>query len=215
MKRIVTFIFIVACLSFPVFAEAKTGEGSVTVENSADLIGSKATLSVGFDNSSVTDVEIGFASKKPASITEDMTGSVKTSIDLIRVADNTIANYGADTGNPLYLYWKIISGTALKLTLSMSSDAATTSGALYNGSYELGWTVYKNDNNTKGDSLITVQVSGASNKIKSDAIVEHTPGITAGSVGGQQILIETADFSTAPVGSYSGTLTLTIESQGD
>ena len=223
MKRLLVLLLVIGLVAVSAFAASKTGVGSVTYNSTddaatyGDVVGTNATLPVKFENTAYTEVEIGFASAAPTSVSQDMSSSVIGSEGVVLAKDDgaTTASYGTGNGNALYLYWQIVSADALNLKLSFAGTDANGALVSADPSAKLDWGVYQYSSSASdkvGNAMIT---SGESGTATANIETDHNPTSASGGYGGQQIVIKTADYSKVPFGTYTGTLKLEIISAGN
>lgn len=212
MKKIIMLILIV-CMVFGIYAEGKSGEGSVNIDSSNDadkgyeLDGTKATLEIEFQNIDIYDVTVGFSNKPVSDFTALEDSEIVKTAELKRDPDTATAVYG--TAAPLYVFWQIVSDDTV--TLKLSASSSNENGALVNKKNDpLNWYVASYEGGNEGH--VYVNTSNEANL--ADINTGHNPSVSTGKAGSQQILIRTADLNVAPAGTYIGNLVLTITATG-
>ncbi|HIV98331.1 MAG TPA: hypothetical protein IAB12_00945 [Candidatus Ornithospirochaeta avicola] len=199
-------LLLVASAAFAITVSDKE-ETPATVKASLDLSGE--TTDVGF-------VKFGFyKGSAPENFSITTTGGVSISDDdavkLYPKVDTTggakliATNKAGESGNyEFYLFYQILSGTKYTLTLSLDEKMKL------NDDPKLDWTVTLSD-----ASKTSVTTVGEENKSKT--ILTHDPSqenATVTSAAAYNVTVTTEDISSLKQGTYVGTITLTLTTDG-
>ena len=208
MKRIAMMaIVLVAAIGLLSAAEGSwsLGDGTLSTDttNQAAAMNVSLNLSGNGNNQETETVTIGF-SDKPVTKGEDVPSVSASAI----LTDNGSMQGTLSGDNVRYIFWKIASPSALKIWLDYPVEMSG-----------------KNDEENKLDwTITTTATTGADNgtAISEESTKEengylvldrsNTSNFSYGTVGCQQLNITTASYATAPIDSYSGTLTLKVAS---
>lgn len=224
MRKVIVFLFIVLLAVVPAFAAENLGAGFAkgTVSKGNPL---EASTKVSFDlegNDSQSYVELYFLGSND---TSNPSTSPKTSVSLAFSGSSPVAD---NTADPLYAYWKIISGTSLDVKLEMRSDLVkedtyANQTTADDGTAETGikWTVSWADATEKVDMQETGTVENTSITSNGTTPVNHVIGNHPGTGMLQtgdlmKITITTAEnapYDQLTAGTYSAYLYLVCSAQ--
>ena len=155
------------------------------------------------DNPETETITIGFSSS-PVTEGDDVTNGISSAI----LTDNGNMQGTLSGENVRYIFWKIASPSKLKIWLDYDS--------VMNGktdSNELEWTItttVAEEDVDNGTAISDESVSDANGYLVLNR--SDLSKFKFGTVGCQQLNITTASYATAPIDSYSGTLTLKVAS---
>ena len=204
-KVLVVMLIMITC--FASFA-ATENKGTNTITESADLSGSSAYVELGYDNSDLASVIVGFSSNEINNLSDTPAGFGDDggySLALTKDENTTTASYGAAEDIPLYIFYQIISNNNIKFKLKAA-------GPLTSGTNKLNWGVYSYNNGTTGTALFTTNNTEATSEDLTTFIYDGPAENSYGKAYSERIVIKTSDFSRSPLGNYSGKLSLIISS---
>lgn len=203
MKRLF-LVFVVLICSAALFSTESEGAWISTEDDAVDASGDTATMEVSFDlkgsdNPGEVDknehVKIGFSTAAVTSLEANVNGESTAELKV----ESGVGVLSSDR----YIFWQISSSNPM--TVSLSWDEKMEGGTASN---KLGWsisTVLPSNGATNGTAFTDGSFDG-------EIVLDRSKleNFKYGTVGSQQIVIETDPLTNAAIDNYSGTLCLTV-----
>lgn len=212
MKKGLSILLVLVLGMSMLMATTNQGSWSSSDTEGIDKEGDSATMTVSFDLSGSVDddnesVTIGFSASAVNSLEAAVTPTSTATLE----NQDGVGKLSEDR----YIFWQISSPS--KLQVSLSWPAQMTGEIKTN---KLGWTITSSKPATTSSTDVKVTngdvIADSHNKAEGDnsntaVVLDRQSGFNYGTVGSQQLTIETASLDSAAIDSYSATLTLTVK----
>lgn len=214
MKKGLSILLVLVLGMSMLMATTNQGSWSSSDTDGIDAEGNSATMTVSFDLSGSVDddnesVTIGFSASAVDSLEADVTPTSTATLE----NQDGVGKLNEDR----YIFWQISSPS--KLEVSLSWPAQMTGKIETN---KLGWTITSSvpvsattsstaANVTNGDVIEDSDNTAKGDNSNTAVVLDRRSGFNYGTVGSQQLIIETASLDSATIDSYSATLTLTVK----
>ena len=195
-----------------IFATESQGSWASSAEDGVDKSGDSATMKVSFDLNSEDDegekvdenasVKIGFTSAAVSSLTASVTPTPTATLK----TENGKGVLEEDR----YIYWQIAASTGMTIDLSWDEKMEGSKD-----DNELVWTITTTASTSTGDGVANGDSITSEKSNYQGVTVLDRSDLTKfkyGTVGSQELTIETVALSSAAIDNYSGTLKLTVKS---
>lgn len=214
MKKGLSILLVLVLGMSMLMATTNQGSWSSSDTDGIDTEGDSATMTVSFDLSGSGDddnesVTIGFSASAVNSLEAEVTPTTTATLK----NQDGVGKLSEDR----YIFWQISSPS--KLQVSLSWPAQMTGETKTN---KLGWTITSSEpvsattsstdaKVTNGDVIADSDNEAEGDNSNTAVVLDRQSGFNYGTVGSQQLTIETASLDSAAIDSYSATLTLTVK----